>query len=143
MTSSRQLRRWTALYGFFLLWIIAAADLGHLPITRWLHHFPWGDKVGHFVLMGLLGFLLNLCLGLRRWRPYDLGLMIGSTVVALMATLEEISQLWFPSRRFDPWDLVADLAGLLLFDLLARRAGRIKERLAAAHGSPGPSSTSG
>ena len=142
MTSSSRLHRWTALYGAVLVGIIVGANTGYLPVSRWLRYIPWGDKLGHFLLMGGLAFLLNLSLGLRRWRPYQLDLLLGSLVVALAATAEEISQYWLTNRRFDPWDLAADLAGILCFDLLARRYGSLRGEPAVS-GSPGSSSTGG
>ncbi len=142
MTSSPRLRRWTALYTAVLIGIIVGANTGYLPVSRWLHHIPWGDKLGHFLLMGGLAFLLNLSFGLRRWRPYQLDLLLGSLLVALAATAEEISQYWLANRRFDPWDLAADLAGILCFDLLARLYGSFREK-SVVSGSPGSSSTSG
>lgn len=142
MTSSNHVRRWTALYGVVLLGIIIGADTGHLPVGRWLRHIPWGDKLGHFLLMGGLAFLLNLSFDLRRWRPYQLDLLLGSLIVAVAATAEEISQHWLANRRFDPWDLAADMTGILTFDLLARLYGSFKAEPVVS-GSPESSSTGG
>ena len=54
----------------FILAVIVGADMGILPeaIHR-LYDFPNGDKVGHFVLYGILTLLLDLALFRARPAP--------------------------------------------------------------------------
>ena len=56
--------KWLAiLFGILVVVIIVLADAGTLP--RYLgpfYDFPNGDKVGHFLLYGILVFLINLTL---------------------------------------------------------------------------------
>jgi len=37
---------------------------------------------------------------------------MGPMAVLLVAAAEELSQVWFPLRCVDPWDLVADVVGI-------------------------------
>jgi len=74
------------------------------------------DKLGHFALFGGLALVLNVSLACRAWR----GWLIGSGVVALVATLEEWSHSWIPHRNFDLLDLAANYAGIGVGGLLAR-----------------------
>jgi polysaccharide biosynthesis protein VpsQ len=95
--------------------IVVLADGGRLPgtITR-LYAFPYGDKVGHFCLMGGVSFCVNLALGGRKvfWRR--IGLALGSLLVSGLVTLEEFSQIFFAMRTFDLLDLSASLLGIWL-----------------------------
>jgi VanZ family protein len=118
--------RWAAAgWLVFVSFIVFCADRRLFrSMFGFITSHPGLDKVGHFVLIGGTAFLLNLALGLREWRCLGRGWLLGSTVVAVVCTLEEISQLWFPSRTFDLFDLAADAAGILFFGWLARRVFR-------------------
>lgn len=80
---------------------------------------PFGDKLGHFLLMGMLSLLVNLCLSCRRVKVGGVRLLAGSLVVMLLVTVEEFSQLYVASRSFDLIDLLCDGLGILLFGRLA------------------------
>ncbi|MEO8351841.1 MAG: VanZ family protein [Chthoniobacteraceae bacterium] len=94
-----------------------------------LDHFPRGyarrdpgsDKLGHFLLIGGMAFFLNLALRARTFRWLGRRWLIGSVLVAVAFTLEELSQRFISSRSFDLVDLAADFAGILFFGWLARR----------------------
>jgi VanZ family protein len=100
---------------------IVAADFGALGFAyAWMSRHPGSDKAGHFLLLGALAFTLNLALGCRRLRQFP-RLQIGGLLVALAITVEEISQVWIPTRTFDLLDLAANYAGILCADWLASR----------------------
>lgn len=112
-----------ALFGFglFLFSLIWLADSGR---GRWLSSLaeliPGGDKTGHFVLFGMLAFLVNLvmlgtvvCFG-------RLTILLGSAIVMVVVISEEVSQLFFLTRTFELLDISADLAGIWAFGQLAR-----------------------
>jgi VanZ family protein len=83
---------------------------------------PWGDKAGHFILFGLLSFLLNesaLTL-LPKRNPARLVLTV-SLLLATLIGLEEWSQSLFPARTMSITDLLASYTGVTLFALLAYR----------------------
>ena len=51
----------TALFAMFIFAVIIMANLGALPrFVTDIYLFPLGDKVGHFLLIGGLAFLLDL-----------------------------------------------------------------------------------
>ncbi len=118
--NARRLRWLTLAYASTLILLIATADRGALVIS-WLAAVPAADKIGHFVLMGLLSYLVNTALGGARWHWRRLSVLKGSAVVAALVTIEEISQLWIAYRAFDLADLAADLAGIWFFGHLADR----------------------
>jgi VanZ family protein len=101
--------------------IIVLADSGNLPRPiRALYDFPNGDKLGHFLLFGILTFFLTrACLSAfpsksRSWMALSIGL-----ILALLIGLEEFSQKLFSTRSFDLIDLLASYAGIVTFALLA------------------------
>ncbi len=102
------------LFVVLLAAIIITADQGRLPSAIvWLYNFPNGDKVGHFLLMGSLAFLVNLALPARpKERPWIL-LMIGSLAVIATVTLEEASQSFIQGRHASWEDLASSYAGIL------------------------------
>jgi len=111
-----RLQKITLLYGIFIAVIILFANTGHLPIARFMQILPYSDKLGHFLLIGGLGFLLNLNLSCRKWRFF----LIGSLIIGGLATAEEFSQLMSPYRTFDWGDLGADYGGLFFFGWIAQ-----------------------
>lgn len=111
-----------ALFGLFILLIIVLADRGQLGVLGWLDRIPFGDKIGHFVLYGILTLLLDLAL-FRSLPHLDrrlLSLRIAF-ILALLIGLEEFSQIFFPNRSFDLVDLAFSYLGVFFFSWLALR----------------------
>jgi glycopeptide antibiotics resistance protein len=108
------------LFVAFLAGLVYLADTGHLHrlyvLAQWI---PWGDKLGHLVLFGILSFLVNLLFHASKARLGPFTVLKGSALVAVVVTLEECSQLLFPSRTFDLGDLAADFIGIWLAGRLA------------------------
>ena len=117
----------------FISYIIFLADTADYNFAfRVVGHIPYGDKIAHALLYGMMALLLNYGLDFRRGRllshhfkPFFaiFGVMaitpyIGSTIVLIFATLEECSQYYIPSRTFDLWDLGADFVGVVLFSFI-------------------------
>ena len=94
--------KWLAgLFLIFIFVVVASADTGigdH--VYSFVFTVPIGDKIGHFFLMGTLSLLVNLAMGVRtaRFGRYDI--LLGSLLVAIGVTLEELSQIWIASRSF-------------------------------------------
>jgi hypothetical protein len=50
----------TLIFSLFIVGIIVSANVGRFPRPlEYLYDFPGGDKAGHFILFGILSFLLN------------------------------------------------------------------------------------
>ena len=114
----------------FISGVIFVADRGLLrPIFAFISAHPGSDKVGHFILIGGMAFLLNLSLGVREVRWLGLGWLVGSVLVGTVFTLEEFSQIWIPSRTFDFLDLAGDYTGILFFGWLAKRVAMRRGQL--------------
>lgn len=106
----------TAALAIFIITIIVIADHGdgNRLWGSFINRIPYGDKVGHVVLMGGLCFLCNLALRVpSRWfLPRHITPV--TFVLFLLISLEEISQAYSPYRTCDWYDWLADLAGLAI-----------------------------
>lgn len=112
-------RRWlpSVLAFAVVAWIIFLADAGYAIEFFAAVQSSGGDKVGHFALIGGLAFFVNVSLGCRTWR----GWLLGSLIIGILATVEELTQVWIDNRHCDLLDLAADFAGIWVAGLLARR----------------------
>jgi VanZ family protein len=122
----------TVTFILFLVGVVFAADTGlGTTLFVFLDRIPGGDKTGHFVLIGMLAFLINMSLDSTRTRVLSVRVLKGSLIIAVIVTLEEFSQLFLRHRGFSLIDLSADYAGILLFGQLA--ATITAQRKPAAH----------
>ena len=87
----------------------------------WVNSLPFGDKAGHFVLIGTMAYLLNYALRFKVLSVGRLAPQLGGLLVLTVITLEEFSQIWIPGRTFDVGDLVANSLGVAVAELAARR----------------------
>ena len=93
-----------------------------------VYNVPGGDKLFHFVGMGLLAFYMVLGFSSRTTHDHRPGPIAILAAVALLVTLDEAVQLAIPSRVFDLGDLAWSLAGVLVFGLTATGIKWIQHR---------------
>ena len=109
--------------GFFIFiaFIIYLADTAdHNFAFRVIGHIPYGDKLMHGLLYGVMALLLNYGLKFKSYKFLSFDVQVGAMAVLVFATIEEISQYWIASRTFDLLDLLADFVGVILFSLIKR-----------------------
>lgn len=114
------------LFGLFIAGIIVLADLGMLGVLKFVNRIPFGDRIGHFVLYGILTLLIDLAL-LRPPHGLNPNLIVlrVALILALVIGLEEFSQRFFPNRSFDLLDLAFSYLGVIFFSWAAIKiAGR-------------------
>lgn len=130
-----KLRLTTLLYFVLLAGVVALAD-HHRYHTLFsvVRGIPGGDKLGHFLLMGLFSFLLNVSLCCRTVRVFAGRVLLGGVVACLAVTLEELSQIFVRYRSFDPVDLLFDYAGIWAF---GRAALHLRVRRSLKAGAAG------
>ena len=111
----------------FIAWIIVISDAGIPNIfIDSIRSIPYGDKLGHMVLYGVLAGLVNLSIGDQHKR--HLGLPLGCALVLLFTLLEELSQGFFPSTRtLDIGDVVADFLGIYFVTWMMRKNKGLQE----------------
>ena len=114
--------------GFILLLILIVliANLGLGPVYfPFVYDFPGLDKIGHFLLMGTLSFLVNTTLGAKKIRILSANLLLGNLLVILVVVLEEISQIFLVHRACSVLDLAFDLGGIILGGYAAQRSATV------------------
>lgn len=107
-------------FGFFIfiIYIIFLADTANYNFAfRLVGHIPYGDKMCHALLYGIMAFLLNYGLNFKQVKHFGSSLQLGSILVFVFAGIEELTQYYIPSRTFDLNDLLADFIGVVLFSL--------------------------
>jgi len=101
-----------------LIIIIADLGLGNV-FFPFLYRIPLADKIGHFVLMGILSYLVNSFMKVRKIKILTADVLLGSLLVLVVVTVEEFSQILLQYRSFSLTDLVCDCAGIFLFGRIA------------------------
>jgi polysaccharide biosynthesis protein VpsQ len=118
----------TVLFTLFILLIIVLADTGKLGVLAILYRVPFADKVGHFILYGILCLLINLTLFPSvPFQSRKVLVLSSGVILALMIGLEELSQRGFSNRTSDLVDLSASYLGVIFFSWLALRMARKEE----------------
>lgn len=114
-------KRLAILFAVFLFTIIILADLGYLrSLLYFISSVPNLDKVLHFLLIGTLTYLTAL--GLIETLPErdpDRVLLFSALTLAVIFTLEEISQGPIRGRTSSWKDLAANYVGILFFSYIA------------------------
>jgi hypothetical protein len=119
----------TAVYVLILAGIVVLADFrGTQYLLNFVGGVPFGDKIGHFVLMGTFSFLLNLTFGAKMYKVWKVNFLLGSLIVLTLVTLEEFSQIFVAGRSFGATDLIFDCAGIFIFGRAARFVCRKTEK---------------
>lgn len=119
---SSKIKILTVIYIFVIIGIVVIANV---KSTQYLLRvgsggIPYFDKLGHFFLMGIFSFLVNLTLRARTILLWKFRYLLGSLIVLIVVSIEEFSQIFVSGRAFDLGDLVADFFGIMLFGELAR-----------------------
>ncbi|HEY5982873.1 MAG TPA: VanZ family protein [Anaerolineales bacterium] len=88
-------------FGLLFIVLVLAADAGLLGFVRRLHQVPLADKLGHFVLYGMLNLLITLPVfqDHRNWDKRRV-VAVRAGLMTLVAGLEEWTQLYISSRTF-------------------------------------------
>jgi len=108
----------TAMFAVFIGWVIYLADTGQKSIFFALVRIiPYGDKIGHFFLFGLLALGTNIALKRRGISAGNIFVPFGGIVIFGVVIVEEFSQKLMPGHTFDVNDMLASLAGVVLFSL--------------------------
>ncbi|BBM01815.1 hypothetical protein GL2_18890 [Microbulbifer sp. GL-2] len=85
-----------------------------------MRSIPYGDKLGHISLFGILSLIIILSTKGKSFSAGKLNIYCGALIVFMFALTEEISQAFISSRTFDTTDLVADIIGISLSAAICR-----------------------
>lgn len=109
----------TALLMVFMFWLIYMANTEQdTVIFEIVRSISYGDKMGHFLLFGILSLAMNLVLKLKVMSIYVFKIYYGAVVVLFIVMIEEVSQHFVVSRTLDLMDFLASVAGILVFTTL-------------------------
>ena len=105
-----------ALFFAFIIGLVILADADLLPAyVHVIYDFPNGDKLGHFILFGLLTFFITRAfLSSLPSRPRGMVTLSVGLTLAFFIALEEFSQKFFATRTFSYLDLLASFLGQLV-----------------------------
>jgi len=80
------------------------------------------DKIVHSLEFGLFGMLLYRAFffPVPIWKPYLLTLIVSF----FYAASDELHQLFVPGRSCDPFDLMMDMVGVIIFAGISKRLNR-------------------
>jgi VanZ family protein len=99
--------------------IVIVADANWMPpFAQRLHDLPYGDKVIHFTLFGVLALVANLALASRGRRPLAGAMITGTMIVVFIATAEEYSNKFVTARDWSLGDLTANYLGIVCLGML-------------------------
>lgn len=125
---------------------IAAANSGHLPLfAQYIHDLPGGDKVLHFLMFGTLALVANLALIANGKRRLARAIVTGCLIAAIVATVEEFTNQFVPSRDWSLGDLAANYLGILCLGVIPfwqRFSGLSRSADVTGNDSPVPRSSS-
>ena len=100
----------------FIIYLADSAD--HNFAFRLIGQIPYGDKLMHALLYGVMALFLNYGLNFKSKNIFGFNMQVGALIVLTFAGLEEITQYWLPSRTCDMLDFVADTVGVILFSFI-------------------------
>lgn len=110
----------TVIFLIFILWIIFLANTGKESIFFGLiASLPYGDKLGHFCLFGVLTLSSIITFKFKSFSLGWLNVYWGTFLVTVFVIIEELSQGLIPSRTLDITDLLADGFGIAIFTAIS------------------------
>ena len=113
----------------FILWVIYLANTGQNSVFfQFVARIPYGDKLGHFCLFGLLTLATNLAFRFKSFKLFSIELFLGTILVFSFVVIEEFSQYFIPNRSFDLMDLSADFVGIVFFTFVTRYLNKMTLR---------------
>lgn len=123
------MKRWGVFYLMFIALVIALSDAGSCGyLCAPAKSIAYGDKLGHFVLVGVLAASVYAAVTRRSIIVFGGEFSIAALSVLVFISGEELSQIWIPSRSADWGDLIASYLGIGSFELL-RMVYQHEERL--------------
>ena len=115
----------------FIIWVIYLANTGQSSVFfQFIASIPYGDKLGHFCLIGLLTLIMNFAFKLKSFKVCSMELFLGTMLVVTFVIVEEFSQYYIPNRTFD---LFANFIGIILFNLMTIYFRKYRRKYASLH----------
>lgn len=114
-----------ALFSAFMLSIIYLKNHGLAgPFFAFFGQLPYHDKIGHFILMAILGFLSVRAIAPRLKHPPAKAAIRILVVLIVLIAIEELSQGFLARRTLSLSDFLFGVAGALGGGRLGHRVTR-------------------
>jgi VanZ family protein len=108
-------------WGVFLMTLTSWPSPPDVPVVS---HIPNFDKLVHWILYGVEGFLICRAIA---WPPASRSAWLRALAVAgalaVWATLDELHQFWIPGRSMEGLDALADTTGAFVGSLTSAWLG--------------------
>ena len=102
------------IYCAFIFWSSSHSDLPEPDLE-----FPGRDKVMHLILYGIMAAIISVGInGATRAPTAGRQWLLPILFVLVYGISDELHQLFVPNRNFDPWDIVANVGGAILVQLV-------------------------
>lgn len=112
-------KQFAYLFILLIILIIIGATTQSLGfVGQYIKAIPYGDKLIHFMLIGSLAYVVNFLTHFRRFTFFNRKWLLGSTLIFIIMTIEEFSQIFISTRSFDLLDLSANYLGILTVSLI-------------------------
>jgi VanZ family protein len=135
--------RLALVFAAFIGLLVVLADTHSLGPLYAVYDFPYGDKIGHVTLYGTLTLLANLAVMQLRGGGSSRTVLLASAAMLVIVSLEELSQLMFPARTVDVFDLAASAAGVAWFGCLSLFIAEWRQSTATAGRVPNSGAEAG
>ncbi len=96
------------------------------PVKNWIYGNHINDKITHFVIACILTYLAGFIFP-RNIRFFSRSILLGTALMFLLVTFDEVFQALVPGRDADPFDLLASYSGLFVGNWLLRKWERKQE----------------
>lgn len=98
--------------------LLGAGEFRHLKSWIYANHIH--DKITHIAFGAILTFLASYILHPRALRFSRYEINLGTFIMFLLVSFDEISQVFLPGRDADPLDLLASYIGVVTGYILYR-----------------------
>ncbi|MGJ8698063.1 MAG: VanZ family protein [Verrucomicrobiaceae bacterium] len=102
-------------FAIFIVAVIVRANQGaSMDWLGWIPRLPYFDKLGHFILMGILSFLAVVALVPRMKGDRKRAAQRVVLVLLVLIAGEEVSQIFYESRTFSLVDFLCGAVGAVI-----------------------------
>ncbi len=105
----------------FFAFIVVVSVLAYLQILPTQYkHIPYYDSIGHFMLFGILGYLVHIACNRKHVTLFGFALPVAPVLVICYAIVDEVLQIFSSVRTFDLHDLGFGILGIASFYIIDR-----------------------
>jgi len=85
-----------------------------------LDSIPFKFTLGHCLLMGVSCFFVNILLKKKKMILFSNQFLVGSLLMIVVSTIDEVSQIFIVGRYFEVSDLLSNYFGIFIFNKILK-----------------------